>query len=140
MSALKLAARPATLESLSAAWLDAKRQEQEANARRVDIEQQIAAKLPPAETEQSVAQLVGDYRVTVKYGVTRKVDTEALQELWQELTPQAQQCFKWKADVTLPKLRALKDMLPQVYAKLAPIIETKPSKPSVSIEPTKASA
>ena len=123
------------LAELTAAWLAAKAEESAANKRRLEAEQQIAALLPAVEPEGTIASQVGDYRVAVRYGVTRKVDTEKLQGMWEKLTPAAQSCFKWSAAVTLPKLRALQEFAPPAdYAKLAACIETKPSKPAVSVE------
>lgn len=122
------------LEQLTHDWLQAKADENAANKRRVEIEVQIAASLPPAASEQTVAQVCGDYKIAVRYGVTRKVDTEALQTMWDKLPAKAQEAFKWTAAVTLPQLRALQEFMPADYAKLAGCIETKPSKPSISIE------
>lgn len=121
------------LETLTAEWLAAKADENAANKRRGEIEAQITALLPVS-TEGTVNAQVGEYRIGVRYGVTRKVDTEKLQAMWGQLGAKAQDCFKWKADVALPKLRALQEYVPAEYTKLAAVIEAKPSKPSVSIE------
>ena len=123
-----------TLEGLTLAWLKAKENEAAANAERLKIEAQIVALLPHDSAEGSESKAVGDYKVAVRYGVSRKVDSDALQRLWPSLSAKAQEVFRWKADVATPKLRALQEYVPAEFAKLAAIIETKPSKPSVSIE------
>lgn len=123
-----------TLESLTRDWLDAKERERQANAERLAIEVQIAEALPSANAEATCARDVGEYRVSVRYGVTRKVDSDALQRIWPSLPEEAQAAFRWSAAPALPKLRALQDLRPDVYAKLVPCIEVKPSKPSIAVE------
>ena len=130
--AVKLQAAP-TLESLTLAWLMAKEREAAANAERLQVEQQLVALLP-GESEGTTSQIVSDYRVSVRYGVTRKVDSDKLRELWADLPSKAQEAFKWSAAVALPKLRALQEYMPAEYARLAAVIETKPSKASVSVD------
>lgn len=125
--------KPVTIESLTLAWLKAKENEAAANAERLQIEQQIVAMLP-GEIEGTASREVSDYRVSVRYGVTRKVDTTRLQAMWDTLPAKAQEAFRWKADLVLPKLRALQEYMPTEYARLAAAIETKPAKPSISIE------
>lgn len=129
-----------TLESMTLAWIMAKQHEDAARAERLAIEQQIVAALPGAHPEAIRLQVVGGYRVAVKYAVTRRVDSERLQAMWGELPPQAHGAFRWKAEVALPKLRALQELLPDVYAQLVPAIEAKPAKPSVTIELAKEAA
>jgi hypothetical protein len=121
------------LRKLTKDWLKAKTDEKTANERRLLVEQQIAAVLPSQASEDTRHAEVDGHKVSVKYGVTRKVETEKLQANWDKLSPMAQAAFKWKADVTLPKLRALQDMLPDEYAGICAYIETKPSKPAVTV-------
>lgn len=125
---------PLTLTQLAAAWQQAKADEHAANARRVEIEQQICAALPAAEAEQTRHVDADGVRITVRYGMTRKVDSDALQALWASLPATAQAAFRWAASPVLPKLRALQELQPETYRLVAPAIEAKPSKPSVSIE------
>lgn len=121
-------------KQLIEAWLGAKSAEAEAAALRRSIEADLAVLMPAASTEQSVTDRVDGYRVVVKYGVTRKVDTEKLQALWGDLPPKAQDAFRWRAEVATPKLRALQEFMPADYARLAEIITVTPSKPSVAID------
>ena len=123
------------LATLTTQWLEAKAEETAANKRRIDIEAQIAASLPCTDgAEGTRSEQIGEYKVAVRYGVTRKVDSDRLQTMWGDLGVKAQECFKWSAAVALPKLRALQEYVPAEYARLAACIEVKPSKPSVSIE------
>ena len=69
--------------------------------------------------------------VTVTYKLTRKCDTEKLQEDWMQLTPSVQAAFKWSASVDTKSLRALDSestTAAQIY------ITTTPAKPSIQLK------
>jgi hypothetical protein len=122
------------LKALTHAWLEAKADEAKANAHRVEIEQQMAALLPSKTPEETVKAEAAGYRIAVKYGLTRSVDSTALQDIWDSLTEKAQAAFSWKASIKVGELRKVQEFLPAEYAKLATAIESKPAKPSVSVE------
>jgi hypothetical protein len=126
------------LATLTASWLKLKQTEADAASARLAVEQRMCALLPGPTAECTAVGEVPGFRVSIRYGVSRKVDSDALQAIWDTLPPKAQEAFRWKADVALPKLRALKDYLPAEYTKLAAVVEVKPSKPSVSIDATEA--
>jgi hypothetical protein len=121
------------LASLTRSWLKLKQAEADAASARLAVEQRICALLPATTPESTTKSAVDGYAISVRYGITRKVDSEKLQAMWGQLPPKAQEAFRWKADVVLPKLRALMDFLPAEYSKLAECVEAKPSKPSVMI-------
>ena len=124
---------PASLAQLSSLWQSAKADEDAARQRRLEIEAQLVAALPSAEHEGSAKADVGNYRIAVEYRVTRKVDSDALSATWSDLTPNQRDAFRWKADINLRQLRAMQQLAPQEFAKIAPLIETKPAKPAVTI-------
>lgn len=124
----------ATLDTLAAAWREAKAAEAAAAARRLEVEAQLVAVLPCPDPEGRVEAPVAGAVVKIAYKVTRKVDSEALSGAWNSLTPNQRNCFRWKGDIDLRRLRALQEMVPQDYAGLASFIETKPAKPSVTVE------
>lgn len=122
------------LATLTASWLKLKQAEADAASARLAVEQRMCALLPGQTAEcTSVGQIPG-FKVSVRYGVSRKVDSDALQAMWDSLPPKAQEAFRWKADVAMPKLRALMEYLPAEYTKLAAVIEAKASKPSVCVD------
>lgn len=121
------------LQTLTAQWLRAKADEAEANQRRADIELQMVALLPSEAAEGTVSQAVGDYKVAVSYKVTRKVDSDKLQAIWGDLPEAAHKAFRWKAEIDTKNYKALREFAPADYARIVPLLETKPSKPSVSI-------
>lgn len=123
------------MAALVSAWQKAKAAEAAANLERLDIERQMVAQIPaPEGNEGSVSLVVDDFKLAVRYGVTRSVDTAKLQAAWDSLPAKAQEAFTWKASVSTPKLRALAEYMPAEYAKLASFVEAKPSKPTVSVE------
>lgn len=124
----------ATLDVLAAAWREAKAAEAAANARRLEIEAQLVAALPCPDAEGTVKATLTGAVVKVTHKLTRKVDSEALSAGWTNLTPAQRDCFRWKGELDIKRLRSVQELLPQEYAALAPYIETKPAKPSVSVE------
>jgi hypothetical protein len=125
--------KPLTVEALAALWVKAKAAEKEANEMRVALELEIASHLP-ARAEGTVSQEHGAFRVTCEYKLTRKVDSDKLSDVWAKLDPRAQAAFSWKADVKIGELRKVQEFLPDAYAALAPMLETKPAKTAVRIE------
>lgn len=125
---------PLTLQQLAAAWRQAKADEHAANARRVEIEHQICAAMPAQTAEDTVKAAFDDCVVRVTYKVSRSVDTEGLTAVWQALPDAAQKAFRWKAELNLKQLRALQELLPDEYRRVAAFIEAKPAKPAVTIE------
>ena len=125
------------LPKLITDWIAAKDAERAANQMRIDIEKQMTQLLPIDGAEGSARAEANGYAVRVSYKVSRSVDTAALQEMWDRLDERAKKAFAWKAEVRTTELRALQDMLPEVYKTVATAIETKPAKPSVTVEPVK---
>lgn len=123
------------MAELVSAWQKAKAAESAANVERLEIERLMVAQIPaPENNEGTVNMTVGDFKVGVRYGVTRSVDSEKLQATWDSLPAKAQEAFTWKASVSAPKLRALAEWAPADYQKLVACVEVRPSKPSVSVE------
>jgi hypothetical protein len=122
------------LPALVTQWLAAKAAESKAATDRLAVEQQIAGLLRATQPEDRQKADVDGLRVTVQYKVTRKVDGEALRAAWDTISPRAQSCFKWAASVDMKEMRKVADVLPADYALAAKFIESKPAKPSVTVE------
>ena len=123
---------PLTLKQLAAAWQAAKADEKAANARRLEIEEQIVELFPPAAEGTETLEQDG-LKVKVAFKLTRTVDTKALQVHWNSLSAFAQDVFTWKADLSLPAMRRLQENHPDLYPSIAVFITSKPAKPTVSI-------
>jgi hypothetical protein len=74
-----------------------------------------------------------DEEVKITWKINRTVDTAKVQAGWDTLKPNAQNAFRWKAEVDLTHLRALKDLDSAAYAQAAEYITSKPAKPSIEL-------
>ncbi len=126
----------ADLAELCAQRVAAKAAEDRAVAERRRIDSDIAELLKdPAKTEGTVYQKPEGYKVSVEYGVTRKVDTAALQLAWTKLPKAVQDSIKWKAELSTTEFRKL---APEDSLELSRFIESKASTPSVKVEKVEA--
>lgn len=124
---------PLTLAQLAAAWQAAKADERAANARRLEIEEQIVELFPPAVEGTETLEQDG-LKIKVAFKLTRTVDTKAPQAHWNSLSAFAQDIFTWKADLSLPAMRRLQENHPDLYPSVAVFITSKPAKPAVTVE------
>lgn len=121
-----------TLSELIADRIAAKRAEDEAIDTRRAIDAQLADLLAdPLKLEGAVSKKEGDYKVTVTYVISRKVNSDALQDAWGSLTPAQKEAFKWGADARAGELKKLPAA---ELAGLAKFIESKPGSPQVKID------
>lgn len=121
-----------SLTELIAARIAAKRDEDAAVAERRKIDASIAALLKDAtKPEGTISQKAGDWKVSVTYKVSRKVDTSKLQDEWAKLPIDVQAAFKWAADVSVTELRKLEDRSALIASKY---FETKEASPSIEIK------
>jgi hypothetical protein len=74
-----------------------------------------------------------DEEVKITWKINRTVDTAKVQAGWDALNKNAQSAFRWKAEVDLTHLRALKDLDSAAYAQAAEFITSKPAKPSIEL-------
>lgn len=120
-----------SIQSLIEARIKAKRDEEAAVEARRAIDASIADYFRDEnKPEGSVTEKVGDLKVTVTYGVTRKVNVEELQKKWAKLSAAAQSAFRWKADVSVTELRKLEGK--DVDAAAA-FVTTSPASPQIKI-------
>ena len=119
--------------ALAADWQTYKKIEDEARAKRAEVEALICEELTAAD-EGTVSTKTETLKVSVSYKINRTVDTKALQAAWTTLPAFAQAAFVWKADVSIPLLRKLQEDHPGLYADAARFVTAKPAKPSVKVE------
>jgi hypothetical protein len=126
--------KSASIQELAAAWRATKAAEQQLVARRLEIEQEIVAALPATGQQRTTLELADGARLAIAFGITRKVDADALGTLWSHLPPQARAAFRWKAEVREREFKALLDFAPEEQTKLiASVVETKPAKPAFTL-------
>lgn len=120
---------PVLIASLRAA----KEMEDTAAEQRIAIERQILMHYADqAKTEGSITDK--DNGIQITYGVTRKVNTDALREAWATLHKNVQNAFTWEAKVVSKTLKAIQDLDPRAYAQLANFITTTPKKTSITLK------
>lgn len=121
------------IERLARQLEAAKEAERLANANRLDVERQILALFQEQQEGTATEHFPGG-KVKITWKLTRKVDTASLQAAWEQIPEPSRKCFKWSADVDLKSLRAAQDLDPGAFNIAARFIETKPAKPTITIE------
>ncbi|MBB4863322.1 hypothetical protein HNP46_002169 [Pseudomonas nitritireducens] len=120
------------MKELFEAWLDAKSRESTANAERVAIEQQIVAAVGFPD-EGSKTQKLEGFKVTTGGKLTYKADMPQLTNLVEQLPPHMRP-IKSEPKLDETGCKWLRTNEPNLWALIAPAIETKPAKPTVKIE------
>ena len=121
------------LENLSASWLAAKAEEQEANKNRINIEKDILAILRPNAEGRMSLKLGSGYKLTLDSKMIYKGDfdkLEAMSENW----PAEYQVVRVKKDLNETKLKEIRTYRPEVWLRMSEAITMKPAKVSVAIE------
>ena len=118
-------------EQLAQQWIAAKREEQAAMVRRVEIEQEIL-KLHPAREEGSDTTILSNgFKLKTTGKLTYKADVDRLLELTQSW-PEKPVKTKVEADESL--LKAIRTDRPDLWRQIAPAITVKPAKTYIVIE------
>lgn len=121
------------LDELSYKWKEYKRLEEEANKERLEVEKTILSYLDGKE-EGTVTKKTDYYKISVTYGIDRKVDSEIASSLSSELGDEYERIFKWEAKIDIKEMRFLVEKKPDVYALVAKAMTSKPKKPSFKID------
>lgn len=121
------------LRELIETWTQCKKTEQMAVETRRRVEDQISeiVELNP-QNEGTVVLDVDKFKVKIVNRLTRKVDSDVLQELAAEhgLENVLSSLFRWKADIDMKSWKAAP---PEVTSALVPAITTTAGRPSYSI-------
>lgn len=121
-----------TLHELAALRLEAKAAEDAAVAKRRALDEQIAMLLQdPNKPEGTVTEKPDGFKVSVTYGMNRKVDTAALQVAWNTLPKPVQDAVRWKAEVSVTGMRALDQGESLILSKF---VTASPASPQVKVE------
>lgn len=121
-----------TLDEAVAAWIDAKRDEDAANARRIACEQMICELNPPKEEGATTVEIAGGAKLTLTGKLTYKADVPKLLELAEKLPAELRPIkTETKLDETGAKYLRAKE--PALWALIAPAIEVKPAKTAVRV-------
>jgi len=120
-------------EKLAAEWLAAKKAEQEATSRRVQIEQDIL-KLHPAREEGSVSTILGNgMKLKTTGKLSYRAEIDRLLELCAAWPAEAKP-VKTKVEADESLLKAIRTDRPDLWRQIAPAITVKPAKTYIVIE------
>ena len=120
-------------ESLCASWIQAKESERMAIEVRRQVEDELKSMLSIPEAFEGTSNNDFDgYKIKVVGRMTRKVDSEKLQELAAEngLTEHLSSLFRWKAEIASKSWESADE---SITAPLMDAITTTPSRPTFTI-------
>jgi len=120
------------IDGLLADWLDAKAEEQKAQAMRYKIEAQIAAAFD-TKPEGAITHKTELHKVTLTQPVSRKIDLRKW-EMVKDRLPVALHPIKVKIEADAAGMKWLAEHEPELWAKVAEAFETKPGKIGVKVE------
>jgi len=132
---LKPFTAPQSVDSLVVQWVEHKRQEEQANKRRVEIEAQIIAALGEPDEGSATHELADGSKLTITSKINRTVD----EAVWLRVAPLVPEAlrpvqFAQVAKIDLKGLRWLRDHQPSVYAIVAQAITAKKVKSAFSLK------
>lgn len=122
-----------TYSELCYNWIQAKQAEKDAVDARRNIEDQLKSLLNVAETFEGMSNKdIDGYKIKVVGRMSRKVDSEKLQELAAEngLTEHLSSLFRWKAEIASKTWESADE---SITSPLMDAITTTPSRPTFTI-------
>lgn len=115
-------------------WLDAKELENKAKEKRLAIEEQIAH-IIGVKDDGVTSHTTDLFKVKTTGKLTRTVDSQAVQDVWEVMPIEVQKCFKWEAKLDTKEYRSLCSMRDDLVPHINKYITSKATKPSITIEP-----
>ena len=101
MSTVRKLVHKDPVETLTQEWLNLKHAEKELQKRRREVEDELLTYV--ATVPEGTVQ-VND-RLKIQFKLTRKVDSDKLDEIWDTLPENVQDVFEWEAKPVLKNLR-----------------------------------
>ena len=95
------------IDTLTAEWLVLKREEKTMQARRREVEDELLMHI--ANPKEGTVHL--NDRIKIQFKITRKVDSDALDKIWDSLPDNIQDAFEWEAKPVLKELRKVENDL-----------------------------
>ncbi len=131
---LKPVTAPQSVDSLVVQWVEHKRQEEQANKRRVEIEAQIIAALGEPEEGSATHELTDGSKLTITSKINRTVDEAAWRSIMAGIPEQLRPIsFVEKVVLDLKGLRYLMDHEPRIYNRVAAAVTAKKVKSAISV-------
>jgi len=107
MSTVRKLVHKDPVETLTQEWLNLKHAEKELQARRREVEDELLTHV--ATVPEGTVHI--NHAIKVQFKLTRKVDSDALDEIWDQLPDNIQKAFQWEAKPVLKELRKVQDDL-----------------------------
>ena len=105
MSNVKRMVHKDPIDVLTAEWLVLKHEEKLLQARRREVEDELLTHITnPKEGTVHINQ-----SLKVQFKITRKVDSDALDAIWDDLPDNIQNAFEWEAKPVLKELRKVEN-------------------------------
>ena len=89
------------IDTLTAEWLVLKREEKTMQARRREVEDELLTHI--AAVKEGTVHI--NQSIKIQFKLTRKVDSDKLDEIWDTLPENVQDVFEWEAKPVLKNLR-----------------------------------
>ena len=132
---LKPVLKPQTVDGLVVDWIDAKRDEDAANRRRVQIEAMLIDALGEPDEGSATHELVDGSKLTITSKITRTVDEAAWRSIMADIPEHLRPIsFAEKAVLDLKGLRWLMENEPRMYNRVAAAVTAKKAKSALSLK------
>jgi hypothetical protein len=131
MSALSVA-------ELAQLWRTVKDEESRLQARRRDIGKALLAKLEqPPSGEGTTHPDIDGFKATVQYTLKREIDDDIAVDDLRQALPETlfNDLVRFKAEINVGALKAIREQFPEAYAAIANHITTKPGSPQIDLVP-----
>lgn len=124
-----------TVDQLVIDWIDAKRDEDAANKRRVAIEEMIISTLGEPEEGSATHELADGSKLTITSKISRTVDEAVWRSIMSKVPESLRPItFVETAKLDLKGLRWLKEHQPEIYAYCAQAVTAKKAKSSIGVK------
>jgi hypothetical protein len=124
-----------TLETLADAWAAAKREEDLAAKRRIEIEAEIIARAGERDEGSETHELADGRKLTVTAKITRSIDEDAWRRVMHQVPEQMRPItFVESAKLDTKGLHWLQDNEPAIYAIVAQAVTARKAKSSISVK------
>jgi len=123
------------IDEIAQQWREAKAAEEAARQARLEAEKLLLECMGKLADEGKQHQDTTWFRVTVTTRINRKVDSEILEKIQDQIPlPIRANVLRYKPELDLKEMRYLQNNEPALYAILAQAITATPAKPSISVE------
>lgn len=111
-------------------WLQAKDELNQAKIAEMNLRVEICKSHLQDKTEGAKTDTMGKFKVTATAKLTRSIDPEVLEAIWEDLSDVEKECIVYKPNLKLANYKRIE----QIDNKLMDAITVKPAAPALKIE------